>query len=150
MYKKKKKYRLNTSNKAHTYLMLRNLFTSLLLHKKLVTTVRRAKTLRDYAQKMLVQYSKIEDPWQKKRWINANILTRKYLNRIKETLEQAKKEYKITLKAVGFRNGDGSLMYEVELVVPKTQEDTSKKEEATSEQKPNPKDEKNKGKVKKK
>ncbi len=128
MYKRKKKYKLNTSNREHRKMMLRNLFTSLVLTREIETTNRRAKTLKDYAQKMFSAFLKMQDSLQKERWVKANILTRRFYHRAYKTLQQLHSVgYKIRIHATRFRNGDGSIMYKVVLEIPSKDKESNSK-----------------------
>jgi len=117
MHKGVKKYNLNTSDKQHGHLMLRNLFTSLLLNDRVVTTEKKAKSLKSYAQKALARYKKgFANKILEKTWLKQNILTRKEFKKAVEKL-QSMKDAKIHLLRSHFRSGDGALMYEVRLEI---------------------------------
>ena len=139
MNKRKKKYNLNTSNTAHTYLMLRNLFTSLLLSGHVVTTDKRAKSLKRYAQAKFSEYAKQKSALEKKRWVKKNITTIKHQRKAFETLEKVLANgVKIRLHAVGFRKGDGALMYKVwyELQVKPAEESKQRVKKVQGEKQP--------------
>jgi len=120
MYKKVKKLNLNTSDKAHGKLLIKNLFTSLLINGKIKTTEKKAKELKKYAQEKISDYiNKIirKEPIYKKTWLQQNILGNKLgYKRAVDNLKALNKGFKITIHRVGFRAGDGALLYEVELI----------------------------------
>ena len=129
MKKRVKKLKLNTTNRAHTSLMLRNMFTSLVLHGKVVTTTAKAKTLKSYAEKTINRYARLKSSWEKKRWLTANILTKAFEIKAKDKLEAfVTSGYKISNKRIGFRKGDGAELTRLEIVALKPkQEDISTK-----------------------
>ena len=120
MYKKRRgSYNLNTSDKAHTALMLKNLFTSLLLSGKIVTTSKRAKALKSYAQKLVAKYKAKKESWHpivKKTWLKEHILTRKDFKKAVEHLEKLVDDFKVGVYRAGYREGDGALLYEVRIL----------------------------------
>ncbi len=113
MHKGVKKYNLNTSNKAHGKLLLRNLFTSLLLSGRLETTEKKAKSLKQYALKAVNRFKKIKSPITKKTWLQTNIITRKNYKVALENLDRIKDNFAVSIKRSRFRKGDGAVIYEV-------------------------------------
>ncbi len=126
MYKRVKKLNLNTSDKAHGKLLIKNLFTSLLINGKVKTTEKKAKELKRYAQAKISKFlNKIAkgEPIYRKTWLQQNILGsnagyKKAINNLKAL----NKEFKITIHRIGFRAGDGATLYEVELINSDTKE----------------------------
>ncbi len=116
MYKRVKKFNLNTSDKAHGQLMLRNLFTSLLLHGKVETTIKRAKELKRFALRQISYYNRDLPVLVKKTWLKQNITTRKFFKKALENLERVKGDFRLSLKRTRFRAGDGALMAEVRIL----------------------------------
>ena len=120
MYKRVKKVNLNTSDKGHNKLMLVNLFTSLLLSGKIVTTEKRAKTLKSYAQKQLAYFAKNKDKLgaiARKTWLQQHIsATGQTYKQAMEKLQQLAGNAKISIIRHGFRKGDGALLYEVRIL----------------------------------
>ncbi len=116
MYKRVKKFNLNTSDKAHGQLMLRNLFTSLLLHGKVETTIKRAKELKRFALRQISYYNRDLPVLVKKTWLKQNITTRKFFKKALENLERVKDDFRLSLKRTRFRAGDGALMAEVRIL----------------------------------
>ncbi len=117
MYKGVKKYNLNTSDKAHGRLMLRNLFTSLLLSGKITTTEKKARTLKTYAEKVISYYRKAKlAPIAKKTWLQQHIMTRKFYKQALETLERIKDNFALRIRRAKFRKGDGAILWEVSII----------------------------------
>lgn len=116
MYKRVKKYNLNTSDKQHTYLMLRNLFTSLLIYGKVETTLKKAKALKKYAQEKVAFYNRDLPVVVKKTWLKENISSRKFFRRAVANLERVKKHFAVSIQRTRFRAGDGALLAEVKIL----------------------------------
>ena len=113
MKKRVKKYVLNTSNKAHDKMLLRNLLTSLLLRGHLETTEPKAKSLRSFALKAVSKYNKITDPLLRKKWHDYYILSKAYKKRIIANLERLKSDFRISIRRQRIRAGDSAILYKV-------------------------------------
>lgn len=117
MYKRVKKYNLNTSDKAHGRLLLKNLFTSLLLSGKITTTEKKAKSLKQFAEKTVAYYrSQKLGPIAKKTWLQEHLLTRKLYKQALEVLERVKDKFAIRIRRAKFRKGDGAILWEVSII----------------------------------
>ncbi len=116
MYKRIKKYNLNTSDKRHGKLMLQNLFTSLLLNGRLETTDRKAKELKRFAEKQIAYFNRDLPVLVRKTWLKENIKTRKYFEKALKNLEKVAKDFKLSLKKSRFRAGDNARMVEVKIL----------------------------------
>ena len=102
---------------AHRQLMVRNLLTSLFLHKSLRTTDARAKVLVSQAEK-LINNVREKDEVSAIRYLNS-IFTQDAASR--SALELSKKESLpktgiVRSARVGYRAGDGALLMQVEII----------------------------------
>ena len=116
MYKRIKKYNLNASDKQHGRLMLKNLFTSLLLNGKIKTTERKAKELKRFALSQMGYYKRIKSPMVKKTWLKDLVKSRKYFDRVVSKMQELVDDFKISDKKSRFRAGDGALMIELTII----------------------------------
>jgi len=116
MKKRIKKYNLNTSNPAHSKLMLKGLYTDLLLRGKVSTTSTKAKALKSYAQQRTYAYSKITDPILKDKWVSQNITSLKFRDKILERLDKIASSFKVTSYKERNRDGDNALVCAVEII----------------------------------
>ena len=116
MQKRVKKYNLNTSDKKHGSLMLRNLFTNLLIHGKVETTVKKAKSLKQYALKQVAYYNRDLPVVVRKTWLKKTISSKKYFDRAVKNLERVKQGFAVSLQKTRYRAGDGALMAEVRIL----------------------------------
>jgi len=112
MRKRVKRLNLNTTKRSHDKLLLNNLFTSFVLYGKVVTTERKARALKSFAQSQIHEYSTISDSRLKKRWINVNISTGKLLKKATESLNKLVSA-KVSMARLAPRKGDNAARYEV-------------------------------------
>jgi len=116
MQKRVKKLNLNTSNKGHNKLLLKNLVTSLMMYGKVVTTKPRANAVKAEAQSLLSQYSKLQDSRETKRWFKENFSTVKYLPRIQKLFAEKVQLLAVSIVQDAPRKGDAAKQYEVSLL----------------------------------
>lgn len=117
MRKRNKKLNLNQSTKSHDKLMAKNLFTSLMMYGKVVTTKPRASVLKAYALKKVSAYNKIMgSSWELKRWLTNELTTKKFAHKVAEKLAVLNKNFAVSTVMVQPRKGDNSQQYEVSVI----------------------------------
>jgi len=117
MRKRYKKLDLRLSNKQHEKLMIKNLFTSLFMYGKVVTTKPRSRALKAYSLKKVTSYKKVVDSaWKLKRWLNDEFSTKKYSTRVADKIAQLYKDFAISIVMIQPRKGDNTQQFEVSIV----------------------------------
>jgi ribosomal protein L17 len=116
MRKRVKRLNLNTTKRSHDKLLLKNLFTSLIVYGIVTTTVKRAKTLKSFAQHQGAEFAKLTDSRGLKRWANENISSLKFKKRAMDKLEALKGAFKVSIVKVAPRKGDNAVQYEVSIL----------------------------------
>ncbi|WKZ30258.1 MAG: L17 family ribosomal protein [Candidatus Dojkabacteria bacterium] len=116
MRKRVKRLNLNTTKRSHDKLLIKNLFTSLIVYGVVTTTVKRAKSLKSYAQSLAADYAKQSDSRSLKRWANENISSMKFRKRAMDKLAALKDAFKVSIVKVAPRKGDNAVQYEVSIL----------------------------------
>lgn len=116
MRKRVKRVNLNTTSRSHDKLMLKNLFTSLVIYGKVATTETKARALKSFALAQVADYAKLTESRIVKRWINSEISTLKFRKRASEKLNTLKGDFKVTMVRVAPRKGDNAAKYEVSIL----------------------------------
>ncbi|WKZ23841.1 MAG: L17 family ribosomal protein [Candidatus Dojkabacteria bacterium] len=116
MRKRVKKLNLNQSTKAHDKLLAKNLFTSLLLYGKVVTTKPRASTLKAYALSKVNAFRKLTTSLDTKRWLSAELSTQAYKARATEKLKSFGADFAVSVVMTSPRKGDNAPQYEVSII----------------------------------
>ena len=126
MRHRKKTLKLNRTQ-AHRDAMLRNLATSIIVHKKVVTTLAKAKAIKPIVEKMITLGKKVHEyrdtdvhkTLHYKRQIFSYIKTRKaaniLFNDIAPSMSKREGGYTRIIK-LGFRKGDGAPQALLEIV----------------------------------
>lgn len=122
---------------GHARMLKRNLITSLLLYESVRTTKRRAEVIQPQIDK-LISYAKSRTPHVAIRHINRTIMDKNASRKVMEVFIKrfAKKHSGLTsMKAAGYRGGDGAEMVDLEFVggdiAPKATEATKATEAAS-------------------
>jgi ribosomal protein L17 len=97
-------------------LLLKNLFSSLVIYGKVTTTERKARTLKSHAQKQLAGYGKLSESRMQKRWVNENVSTVTFRKRVTANLERVKTEAKVSMVRTAPQKGDNAAQYEVSIL----------------------------------
>lgn len=125
MRKRVKKLNLNQSTKSHDKLLAKNLFTSLMMYGKVVTTKPRSRVLRGYALSKVNAYKKLGTSLETKRWLQAEVSTVKYRKRVTDKLNSFGADFAVSIVQTQPRKGDNAPQYEVVILnydAPKTNE----------------------------
>jgi large subunit ribosomal protein L17 len=113
---------------SHRKAMLRNLVTSLLKHKKITTTVAKAKECKRFAERM-IEFAKKGDLHSRREvlsYVRSNIVVRDLFNNIAPLYKERTGGYTRIIHA-GLRKGDSAPMCILELVG--TKEETVEKKD---------------------
>lgn len=116
MRKRVKRINLNQSSRSHDKLLAKNLFTSLLMYGKLVTTKPRSRVVKAYTLTKVAAYKKLSSSLTTKRWIKAELSTVKYAKRIEEKLKSFGSDFAISIVMTQPRKGDSAPQYEVSIL----------------------------------
>ena len=116
MRKRVKKLNLNQSTKSHDKLLIKNLFTSLMMYGKLNTTKPRAKALRGYALSKVNAFKKLGTSLDSKRWLQAEVSTVKYNKRVADKLKGFGADFAVSIVQTQPRKGDSAPQYEVSII----------------------------------
>jgi large subunit ribosomal protein L17 len=116
MRKRVKRLNLNTTKRSHDKLLLKNLFTSLVVYGKVTTTETKARALKSFAQAQFADFAKITESRDLKRWANSEISTEKFLDRAIGNLQAHKEALQVTIVRLEPRKGDNASQYEVSII----------------------------------
>jgi len=112
--KKSKKLHRGTS---HRRALLRNLTISLILHKKLITTIAKAKYFRPFVEKLITigKNKNLSTRRQLIKELNNEKVAKKILEEVSPKYIERKGGYTRIIK-IGFRKGDNAEIVQIELI----------------------------------
>lgn len=116
MRKRVKRLNLNTTKRSHDKSLIKNLFTSLVTYGTVTTTETKARALKSYVQSKYAEFEAITESRLKKRWMNEEVSTSKFQDRIEKKLDSLKSNFKVTMVRVAPRKGDNADQFEVSII----------------------------------